>query len=318
VDALEIPFLTTYKAKGIISETSAHCLGSLGLSPVVDAEVIKLIENSDLLVLAGFDPIELRDAWLDAWPHDKAVLSLDWTAQTHRIFPVGIQAVGHLPTLLEQLSNLQEFAFWQADRAVLEEYLRKIRQIVRPRQPVGAISPAALFAEVSRQLQQDWILTVDVGAHRILANHAIACRSPGQMLQSNGLGCMGYALPAAIAAQLVEPQKPVIVLVGDGCLLMTLGELAVARERNLPIVIVVLNDSILGLIKLKQSKMQMTARGVDFGAQRFDRIADGFGVRGVRVSSIAEFAAALSDAVAGRQLTVIDAVIDPAEYWEQM
>jgi acetolactate synthase-1/2/3 large subunit len=161
-------------------------------------------------------------------------------------------------------------------------------------------------------------MTVDVGAHRILANHVLRCRAPGQLLQSNGLGCMGYAVPAAIAAQLVHPDRPVVAMLGDGCMLMTLGELAVAAERKLPLVVVVLNDAKLSLIALKQDKMKLQPRGVDFASPDFARIAEGFGAVGVRVETLEQFEVAFDGALAARTLTVIDAAIDPAEYWEQM
>jgi acetolactate synthase-1/2/3 large subunit len=193
-----------------------------------------------------------------------------------------------------------------------------VATIVRPRRPDKGISPAALFAEVSAQATADWIMTVDVGAHRILANHVVKCRVAGQLMQSNGLGCMGYAVPAAIGAQLVHPARPVVALVGDGCMLMTQGELALAAERDLPIVIVVLNDAALSLIKLKQAKMQMVPRAVDFVSPRFDIIGQGFGAVARGVETLAEFAAALREAVTNRRFTVIDALIDPAEYMEQM
>ena len=198
--------------------------------------------------------------------------------------------------------------------------------IVRARAPAKGISPAALFAAVSAQASADWIMTVDVGAHRILANHVIRCHTPGQLLQSNGLGCMGYAVPAAIGAQLVHPDKPVVAMLGDGCMLMTQGELAVAAERNLPIVVVVLNDASLSLIKLKQAKMNLAPKAggslpyssTDFVSPRFDIIAQGFGAKGVRVDNITSFDQALREAVASRRFTVIDAAVDPSEYWEQM
>ena len=129
---------------------------------------------------------------------------------------------------------------------------------------------------------------------------------------------MGYAIPAAIGAGLAAPEKSIVALVGDGCTLMTIGELAVAAERDMPLVVVVINDAALALIKLKQNKMQMDRRAVDFGSPRYDLIAQGFGAAGVRVDSIEAFSAALDEAIESRKLTVIDTLIDPSEYWEQM
>jgi acetolactate synthase-1/2/3 large subunit len=312
-----MPVLASYKAKGVVDEHDALCLGALGLSPVVDAANLALIGEADLLVLIGFDPIELRDAWLDAWPSSLPCLSIDWSAASHRVFPVGLQAIGNVPQILHQLGHSgSATSDWPAlPLATLRD---TVATIVRPRRPDRGISPAALFAEVSAQATADWIMTVDVGAHRILANHVIKCRVAGQLMQSNGLGCMGYAVPAAIGAQLVRPDRPVVALVGDGCMLMTQGELALAAERDLPIVIVVLNDAALSLIKLKQAKMQMVPRAVDFVSPRFDIIGQGFGAVARRVETLAEFAAALREAVTNRRFTVIDALIDPAEYMEQM
>ena len=78
----------------MIAEQHPLCLGSVGLSPVVDAENMRLVHEADLIVMAGFDPIELRDAWLDAWPEAQAVISLDWGPLNHRIFPEGERAYG--------------------------------------------------------------------------------------------------------------------------------------------------------------------------------------------------------------------------------
>ncbi|HSO08107.1 MAG TPA: thiamine pyrophosphate-binding protein [Pelomicrobium sp.] len=311
------PFFASYKAKGVVSDHHPLCVGAVGLSPVIDGENLKLLREADLLLLIGFDPIELRDAWLDAWAESLPVVTIDWAAQTHRIYPVGEQAVGDVPTLLRQLTaDTAAAARWPAER--LKEFNAGVAHLVRPRMPAKGISPAALFQTISDQATDDWIMTVDVGAHRILANHVIKCRTPGQLLQSNGLGCMGYAVPAAIGAQLVHPDRPVVAMLGDGCMLMTQGELAVAAERDLPIVVVVLNDAALALIKLKQDKMKMSRRAVDFRSPRFDKIAEGFGARGVRVETIADFDRALREAVASRRMTVIDALVDPSEYWEEM
>src|SRR5690606_11820359 len=170
-----MPFLATYKAKGLIDEHHPLSLGSVGLSPVVDAENQKAVADADLLVLIGFDPIELRDAWVDAWPHAKPVLTVDWTAETHRIFPLGRQAVGDVAEILRQLTPS---AARPAPNDAFHPLKAKVAEIVRARQPKKGISPAGLFHAVDKRIREDWIMTVDVGAHRILANHVLRCRSP--------------------------------------------------------------------------------------------------------------------------------------------
>jgi acetolactate synthase-1/2/3 large subunit len=317
-ESWRIPFFATYKAKGVIDEAHRLCLGAVGLSPVVDGENMKIVRAADLIVCVGFDPIELRDAWLDAWPQDRAVLTLDWGPLNHRIFPLGTECYGDLPAMLAQLSSSGEPGAGAWPEADLKACREAVAHIVRPRAPAKGISPAGLFKAVSDRVAPDWKLTVDVGAHRILANHAVKCRAPGQLLQSNGLCCMGYAVPAAIGAQLACPDAPVVALVGDGCMLMTAGELPLAAELGLPIVVVVLNDGALSLIKLKQAKMQMAPRAVDFKGPRFDLMGQACGAVGVRVETLAEFEKAFAAAVSSRKFTVIDAVVDPAEYMEQM
>jgi acetolactate synthase-1/2/3 large subunit len=315
--ACGIPCLTSYKAKGILDEQDLLCLGAVGLSPTVDDENLRLVAESDCLVLIGFDPIELRDAWLNAWDPAKPCLAIDWGPLGHRMFPAAQEAFGSVPAILASLTqHAAPAAGWP--ESTLEEHRRAVAHIVRPRDPEGAISPAALFATVDAGIREDWTLTVDVGAHRILANHVLRCRTPGQLLQSNGLGHMGYALPAAIGAQLVRPDHTVVALVGDGCALMSLGDLALAAELDLPLVILVLNDDALSLIKLKQRKMQLEPRAVDFRSPRFDALAAGFGAVGRRVGTLKDLEAALDEAVAARRLTIIDALVDPAEYLEQM
>jgi len=317
IEAHRVPFFASYKAKGTVSDKHPLSLGAIGLSPVVDAVNLRQVEAADLLILIGFDPIELRDAWLDAWPAARTVISLDWGPLDHRVFPVGEEAFGDLPTLLAQLTPTLSETKPGLIEAVAA-HRAEVAEIIRPRDPAGAISPAGLFKTVSDRIRTDWLLTVDVGAHRILASHVVDCIVPGQMLQSNGLCCMGYAVPAAIGAQLAQPDKVVVALVGDGCMLMSLGDLALAAELDLPLVVIVLNDDALSLIKLKQSKMQMAPQAVDFRSPRFADIARGMGGAGVRVDSLAAFEAAFDQAIASRRFTVIDAVVDPAEYLEQM
>lgn len=316
VECWQMPFLATYKAKGVLAETHPLCMGAVALSPVVDEASLALIHQADLIVLAGFDPIELRDAWLDAWARGQEVLALEWTAATHRAFPTGEQVVGDLPAMLRALTPAATTPpRWPT--SALSAHRQRVAEIVRPRNPEGRISPAALFHAVSRCIGADHLMTVDVGAHRILANHVIACRTPGQLLQSNGLGCMGYAIPSAIGASLATGRQTIAML-GDGCALMSLGEFAVVAELGLPIVSVILVDDDLALIDLKQSKLKMARQGVGFRAPDFSEIARGIGIAATRVTSIAAFETCLDAALRVGTPYVIEALVDPTEYWDQM
>jgi acetolactate synthase I/II/III large subunit len=316
VEAWAMPFFATYKAKGILPEAHRLCLGAVALSPVFDDLSLALIQEADAIALIGFDPIELRDAWIDALPPKAARVSLDWSVQTHRIFPTGTQLVGDVGAILQQLTlGATPTASWPPAR--ISRLRQAVAEVVRPRTPVGRISPSALFHAVSRQVTDAMLMTIDVGAHRILANHVLQCHTPGQLLQSNGLGHMGYAIPAAIGAALASA-KPVIAMLGDGCALMSLGELGLLAEQPLPVVTIILVDNDLALIDLKQNKMKMARQGVAFQSPDFAAIAAGFGLAASTVLDVAAFELALTAALQSGKPHVIAAIVDPQEYWEQM
>ncbi|MHA1164348.1 MAG: thiamine pyrophosphate-binding protein [Alphaproteobacteria bacterium] len=317
LESWQLPFLTTFKAKGVVSERHAQSLGALGLSPIVDELTLDLVSRSDHLTLIGFDPIELRDAWINAWEHDKPCISLDWSEQTTRVFPSGIQIIGDLPVNLRALAQDAAASANWPDKT-LEDFKQAAADIVAPREPESGVSPAALFATVNDHLDDDTICTADVGAHRILANHALKCTMPNQLLQSNGLCSMGYAIPAAVAASLVQPDKRIVAMLGDGSALMSLGELAVVAEYNLPITVVVLNDDALTLIELKQSKMQVETGAVLFKSPNFMEVAQGCGIKALRATTNDEFRAIYEDSRTAKGPVLIEAVCDKREYWNQM
>ncbi|MCL4765603.1 MAG: thiamine pyrophosphate-binding protein [Hyphomicrobiaceae bacterium] len=317
LESWQMPFFATYKAKGIVSDTHPLCMGAVALSPVIDDISLEFIRQADLVILVGFDPIELRDAWLDAWAPEQRVIGLDWTPQTHRIFACGEQYAGDVLAMLAQLTRgARRPCGW--DGAAMGEVKQKVARIVHPREPAGRISPAGLFHAVTRRVSPDLLMTIDVGAHRILGNHVLECVAPGQLLQSNGLGCMGYAIPAAIGASLAAPGRQIVAMLGDGCALMSLGELALLAELQAPVVTVVLNDDSLALIDLKQEKLALARQGVTFASPGFAEIAKGFGIAAERVDSQSDFEGALTAAMGQQRPALIEALVDPAEYREQM
>jgi thiamine pyrophosphate-dependent acetolactate synthase large subunit-like protein len=125
---------------------------------------------------------------------------------------------------------------------------------------------------------------------------------------------MGHALPAAIAAKLERPDRPVVALTGDGGLAMVLQELETATRLRLPVLVVVLSDKSLHLIQLHQERRGVQPSGVDFTAIDFAAVAVACGARGLRAASLGAFEAAVQSGLTADRPTVVDVSIDPADY----
>jgi len=136
---------------------------------------------------------------------------------------------------------------------------------------------------------------------------------PWRLLQSNGLGSMDYALPAAIAAKLMFPRRPVLAMMGEAGLDMVIGEMSLLDEYKLLIVMVVFRDDTLSLIKLKQERMKFPQTGVATGSPDYTLLAKAYGGDGVIVNSVAELRKAVQSALKSSCFTLIEARIDPAE-----
>jgi len=141
---------------------------------------------------------------------------------------------------------------------------------------------------------------------------------PFGVLKSNGLSTMGFALPAAIASALEQPQRPVVALTGDGGLMMCLAELAVAAERRLPLTVVVANDAALSLIDIKQQRDQRPSRGVRTAPVDFAAAARALGCQAWGVEAEDDLGAAVDRAMADVGPVLIDVSIDASGYLEQL
>jgi acetolactate synthase-1/2/3 large subunit len=140
---------------------------------------------------------------------------------------------------------------------------------------------------------------------------------PNTYFVSNGLGTMGFSVPAALAAKIVHPECPVVAFVGDGGFAMISGELGTAVDRALAVVVVIFNDGALDRILRKQVAERYQPFGTTFGNPDFARLAEAHGACGFRAGSVGEFQRAFESALACGRPAVIDVKIDPAEYHHQ-
>ena len=312
---LGVPLITTYKAKGLLPEDDALALGGAGLSPVADQRLLPLVRRADLILLAGYDPIEMRAGWRDPWdPEKQRVVELSAVPNHHGMHQASLNFVCDLAAGLAALEQgvaprTHEGPTWPGgEPAAVKLALPGDFRIDE------SWGPAAIVQTVRAALPRNGIATVDSGAHRILLSQLWDCSEPRSLLQSTGLCTMGCALPLAIGAKLAEPDRPVVAFTGDAGLEMVLGELATLRDLGLPVVIVVFVDESLALIDLKQRQRQLPAVGVDNGATDFAAVARALGGEGVSVASRDSLTSAMQAALAAERFTIIACRIDKAAY----
>jgi len=308
---LRAPVLTTYKAKGVLAETDTWSAGAFGLSPVIDRKQQALLEQADLLLAVGLDPVELRPQWLPGWRAELPVVAIDTHPPVDLVHPLARVLVGDVPGILQALA-VQGASTWEP--VEVERHRTRLAEGFDD----GPDGPAATVGALRRALPPDGICTLDVGAHRITACHAWTCTRPRRLLQSNGLSSMGYGLPAAIGAGLACPGVPVMAVTGDMGLWMYAGELGTAAEQGLDLVVVYLCDASLSLIELKQERLGLERGGVRFDNPRVEALAEAFGGVGVQAQGADEVEAAARAAVAAGGLRLIEAIIDPEPYRLQM
>lgn len=273
------PLLSTYKAKGLVPENDPRVIGGIGLSPKADGIVRPLIEAADVIVLAGYDPIEMRQGWRHPWPAGKCVIDIVAEDMPHGMHAATLRLEGAVGAVLDALADGQSTkSKWPDSKPA--EIRARFRAAFAARSDWG---PHAVFETLREVAPADTLATADSGAHRILLSQMWRCDGPRQLLQSTGLCTMGCALPLATGAALGSG-KPVLCFVGDAGLDMVLGELATLRDLRLPVVVVVLVDESLGLIALKQRQLGLKRVGVDFGATDFAAVAQAMGGHGATAS----------------------------------
>ncbi|NQV98296.1 MAG: thiamine pyrophosphate-binding protein [Rhodospirillales bacterium] len=306
----KIPLLTTYKGKGILAEDHALALGGVGLSPKADEIIQPLVADSDLVVLAGYDPIEMRSSWVNLWDADKNVIEFSQSANSHYVHQAKLNFIGDIGAGLAALSEgVPAKPVWPDKQPAA----------VRARHKTafagdGQWGAAAVVAAARRALPRHTIAAVDTGAHRILLSQAWECYEPRGLMQSTGLCTMGVALPLAMGRKLAEPERPVVAFSGDAGLEMILGELATARDLKISLPVVVFVDRQLALIELKQRGSAYDNLGVDFGGTDFAAVAAAMGGVGVTAASEPELESALLAALDRDTFTVIACPIGRKAY----
>lgn len=305
-----IPVVNTFMAKGCMPYDDPLCLLSAGLQA---RDYISFgFDKADLIIAVGYDPVEYAPKFWNP-ERKKHIIHIDFTpAEVDGFYQPAVEVVADVREALELLNGLVK---GQKDSAPY----RDLRRFILEQLEEGAtddgfpIKPQRILRDLRVCMGRDDILISDVGSHKLWIARTFPAYEPNRVLISNGLAAMGFALPAAVAAKLVHPERKVVAVSGDGGFLMNVQELETARRLGLAIVNVIFRDGGYNLIQWKQQTRLGRESGVEFGNPDFVMLAQAFGAKGYRVESARDLAPALRDALAWPGPTIVDVPVDYRE-----
>jgi acetolactate synthase-1/2/3 large subunit len=309
VDALGVPVFVTPKAKGILPEDHPQFLGVCG-GLAADGVVLEFFKRSDLLVGVGFEPVESDKLW----HHTMKLVSIGPVSIAAGDYRPALEVTGDVAQSLASLlaARFGPFDWTDADRAAFRADLE--RTLNDNPAPSDGLSPLAVTRCLRDLFPPDTIVSTDVGSIKLIVSQAWRSTVPLTFLESNGLSSMGYALPAAMAAKFLTPDRPVLCTIGDGGYSMVFADIETAVRHRLRFVTVVYNDSALSLIQVAQERKGYPDYGVRYGEVDFAAASAALGAWSRRVRTIPELQAAVEEGVRHNGPAVVEAMIDPAEY----
>ena len=308
VSKLNCPALVTYKAKGVIADDHPKFVGIFTGGKAEQS----CVSQADLIILIGMDPIELI---LQPWPYQIPVLDIAEVEHTPHYTTPDTGLYGPLGKSLKAIKNNAQQSQWVSS----EIAMLKSDMITRLAFPIGNdLNPQSIVELAQSAAVHNPRVTVDAGAHMISATAFWKVSQPNDLLISNGLATMGFAVPAAVAAALEDPARGAIAFTGDGGFMMCASELALAAQTNANIVVVVFNDGTLSLIDIKQKSRNLSRRGTTWQQPNFAKVAEGLGCQAWRVNTVEDYKVALEKAFEVEGPALIDVVVDPHGYAEQL
>jgi len=307
-ERLGCPTLVTYKAKGVMADPHPLFAGVF-TGGVAEAAVVA---DADLILLAGADPVEFI---AQPWRYAAPVIDCGTAPRPLHYRTPSFGLYGALAPTLAALAAAAVRSDW-TDTAIASHRTAWLSALSNPPGNRG-VSPQAVVAltqEACRRAGRDPRVSVDAGAHMFPATTFWQAERPGDLLISNGLATMGFALPAGIAAALHDPGRGAVAFTGDGGLLMALGELATAVALGVNLTIVVFNDATLSLIDIKKGERDLPAAALDWPEADFAKVMQALGGLGLKAADDTGAAEALAKALTHRGPALVDIRVDPGSY----
>jgi acetolactate synthase I/II/III large subunit len=306
--ATGIAVAETFMGKGALDYADPRALGTVGLQSRDYA--LAGFEDADVVIAIGYDLVEHSPKHWNPKRDKKIVVVDSEPAEIDEFFTPEVELVGDIYHVITRLAEECRDVPHSGGSPRLRDLVLGRLEAARDDGAFPVQPPRALW-EIRQALGRQDILVSDVGLHKLWIGRMFPAHEPNTVLIANGLAGMGFALPCAIAAKLVHPDRRVVTVNGDGGFMMNVQELETARRLKTPIVNVIWENRQYGSIVWKQDKKFGEHFGVDFTNPDFVKLADAFGLPGWRCESADDFGERLRHALT---LDVPSLIVLPIDY----
>ena len=309
-ERVDAPVCDTLMGKGAFNGESPYYLGMLGMHGTKAANLS--VTDCDLLITVGGRFSDRVTGNTKKFASKAKILHIDVdAAEVNKNIRVNASIIGDCKAILEILLNRldqQKHTEWIAGALKRKEEL----PLTYPQE--GLTGPYVI-EKINELTKGDCIISTDVGQHQMWAAQFFKYKKPRNLLTSGGLGTMGYGLGAAIGAQVGVPEKQVINIAGDGCFRMNMNEIATATRYNIPIIQVVLNNHVLGMVRQWQTLFygERYSQTVLEDKVDFVKVAEAMGAKAYRITKKEEVEPVFKEALEAKEPIFIECIIDPDE-----
>ena len=308
-EKLNIPVATTFMAKGAIPFSHDLSLGAVGLQA---SDYISCgFNRADVVICVGYDIVEYHP---HLWHKDKDIKIIHINALPAEVDEHYIVEVGVIGDIAQALDGIAERA------TAKDEYLAaNLRQTIVDEMAAHAddtgfpIKPQKILWDLRQALKPEDVVICDVGAHKMWMARMYQEERSNTCIISNGFASMGIAVPGAVAAKFVFPERKVVAVTGDAGFMMNSQEIETALRHGQAFVILVWTDSEYGLIKWHQLRNFGRSSNISFNNPDFVKYAESFGAKGYRVESSGDLLPTLKKAIADNTVVIIDCPVDYSE-----
>ena len=309
-DELKIPVVNTMMAKGIIPYKNKYSMWTIGI-PQKDYQN-KILDMADLVIAVGYDIVEFAPGkWNENGKHK--IIHIDQRpAHINMLYQPQVQVIGDISYSLQQIQYRSD------PKEEPTEILNLKKEMVREYESFAndtsfPMKPQKILYDVRKFMGEDDIVISDVGAHKMWIAREYNCYKPNTCIISNGFATMGIAVPGAVAAKLINMDKKVLAISGDGGFMMNSQEYETALREGAPIVTLIFSDASYGLIKWKQIDHFGKNCFVDFTNPDFVKYAESMHAKGYRVEKAEDLIPILEDAFKQTVPCIIDCPVDYSE-----